>query len=105
MNVTPHEGDDQAKRVADCHRVTSFQTIVFEFIDITATLAATWALLRMVIARPAIRGWRPMVGTSEATAPNLVEATDESGAVEPDEPPVSERGISWPQSAWTRLAA
>ena len=77
--------------------VTTF--IAIESVDVVATLVASWLLLRMVVARPALRWSRPRVAVVAASAPTDAPGLEISAAE------LVENGITWPQPAWQRLAA
>lgn len=76
--------------------------IVFECVDVSVTLAAAWALLRLVVARPAI-GWPAVAAVAAHTAPTESESVPELAA-ELDAPDPDGDGISWPEPTWTGLA-
>ena len=74
--------------------------IVFECVDASVTLAAAWALLRFVVARPAL-GRRAVVPVETCSAEP--EPHDEL-PVELDATETDGDGISWPEPTWSGLA-
>ena len=74
--------------------------IAIECLDITATLIAAWVLLRMVVARPAIRASTRLVIDEPAS-----EKAVDLPSIDLDGGQPSEDGITWPEPTWRRLAA
>lgn len=79
--------------------------IAIECLDVAATLAAAWLLLRMVVARPAVGRSRRVV-ENDPVAAEAIETplVDVPPAVDLDAYEV-EDGITWPEPVWRRLAA
>lgn len=89
--------------LADSGFVTLLNTLAFECVDVAATLAAAWALARMVVDRPALVLAR--VQAQDRSAADLSEVPAIAGPAVDDASVQSDAGITWPESAWTRLAA
>jgi hypothetical protein len=78
--------------------------IIIECVDVSATSLAALLLLRMVIARPAIRWSAPAVEQEHILeVSGEVAESHELTAAPASEP--ADDGITWPTSNWPQLAA
>jgi hypothetical protein len=73
--------------------------IVFEIVDVSVTFAAASMLLRMILARPAVRRRRQPRGAE----PVYLEVIEP--AIEPAVEVFNDDGITWPKPAWPGLPA
>jgi hypothetical protein len=73
--------------------------ILFEIIDVSATLAAAWTLLRMIVARPALGWTTPVVVQPLDKGAELSATTEITADIEPSD--LADDGITWPKPAWS----
>jgi hypothetical protein len=77
--------------------------LLFEFIDLTATVIAALVVTRSVVARPVLSPFRLVAGCEQLGEPAFPQAVGESETTpEPADPNL---GIEWPDASWpTSLA-